>query len=76
MPIDIMDAHFRSFSQAVVSPGAGGGDRDIEVLRRQHRFEKWVGRADGLFALFTQHPSFGSDPSRKWFIVRNRVDDA
>jgi hypothetical protein len=30
MPIDIMDAHFRSFSQAAVSPGAGGG---IAILK-------------------------------------------
>jgi hypothetical protein len=25
---------------------------------------------------YSLNPSFGSDPSRKWLIVRNRVDDA
>ena len=56
MPVNIMDAHFRSFSQLWFPAQAEDHNIGDEVLWRQRHFEKRRRRADGLFALFTQLP--------------------
>ncbi len=62
MPINIMDAHFRSFAQLAVPQAIkrniGAGN---EVLRRGRNSQERRGATVGLSELFAECASFGSD---------------
>lgn len=62
MPINIMDAHFRSFSQLVVPQAPGTEDRSAgnEVVRLGHHPQKRRRGTDRLPSLFTHRAGLGA----------------